>query len=211
MEIKSLLEGIVNESRFAFEKVSDGVLKLAEEQEDMEVKLERFPSGAVAVKPLSNQDGFLKQRRTSKLTGICDYVIVIPEKDGVISIIFCELKKRCMHDRIIYASKQIRSTMPLFRYIESAVSVHYNLGSGIKIREFTNLIIFDRGVKNSINKQTTSRSLPIKYRYRRYNMDFCVIIGRLSRITPKNIKVTKKTPKLPRFVKNRQMRLPLKK
>lgn len=200
MGIKSSLEKIIDASgenpKFRCASADRGIIKLVEENE-MEIELVDFPNNhAVSVKLPQNQEGFLKEGR---LTKICDYLIIIPQGDRNMDIVFCELKKTLNDDKenkeskVKKASQQIKSTMPLFRYIESAVETHCNLRQGIKIRKIKRLIIFEQMA--NLSKGITRGTSLQKYWQEEDNMKFCVIAN-AKKIPMKEIDIDDNTPEL---------------
>lgn len=168
MEIKSSLEKIIG-SGLRCKNADKGNLSLDDEESNMDVTLASCPENTVSIKLPRGQGDFLKKNK------ICDYLIIIPQGDKVVDIIFCELKKSGWRNQVREASGQIKSTIPFFRYIQSAVEIHCTSRRDIKIGKLKNLIIFEQISQGLISKDSAFGKPLQRYRHEEGDLKFCVI------------------------------------
>lgn len=200
MNIKPLLERMIVSKFKIHRKEKDGEnLRLIGDGTKAKFILTNFPDDTITIKLPNDHKGFLSGDKKS-LTSMCDYLIVIPEKHAKMKIIFCELKKVVRVDveyDVDRASEQIRSSIPLFKYIRSAINIHCKIRPRIEMKDIYYVIIGRyRHERAEGRKGSPHRENHVKLRYRKDGKDFSVITGSLH-ISPKDVNVNEGTRKLP--------------
>lgn len=141
----SEIANLLDNKKFKVAQVaSDGIAVLEETDKlsKMKLTINNLPQNSIYVKLPTGQEGFFIERQGHNYTKICDYLIFIPINAGKkYSLVYCELKNTLTDDNREHGQQQIKSTIPLVKYILSALEVHHNIK--ISITEH-NVIIYQK-------------------------------------------------------------------
>lgn len=126
-----------------------GILKLRDRKSKMRVNISGISAlGLIAIKLPDNQHAYFKDAYGK----VCDFFVIAPRRDGA-DVFLCELKETLRISDMEHICQQIKCSIPLFWYLNKALSVHF--GDGEKIRTHFVIIAKRRGAQKMRSIRTT--------------------------------------------------------
>lgn len=157
MVLNYLNESFLDKKKFKIKRVESDGIAILEETKQMKLTINNLPQNSIYIKLPMNQDGFFN-KDSKNYTKICDYLIFVPiSVNKKYALVYCELKKNLSIKEEENSKQQIKSTIPLVKYIMSGLEVHHELD--ISIKEHNVIIYENRGRLEKENLRITKNDL----------------------------------------------------